>query len=75
MASEIGGLCEEYAIGNDIISSGNKSEYLILKEEVVLLQIAMLMLMVPAFWNVEQATHLGHCLSTTNDPDSLCWWG
>ena len=35
-------LCEEYAKENDILFNGNKSQFLILKEEVILLKFAML---------------------------------
>ena len=57
-------LCEECAIENDILFNGNKSQFLIFKgrgnspKDFCHINVNG-----SCVWNVEQATHLGHCLS------------
>ena len=62
-------LCEEYAKENDILFNGNKSQFLIFKGRGNSPKDCHVNVNGSRVWNEEQATHLGHCLST-NDPDS-----
>ena len=64
-------LCEEYAKENYILFNGNKSQFLNFKGRGNSPKDLECHVNVNGsrVWNVEQATHLGHCLST-NDPHS-----
>ena len=57
-------LCEEYAKENDILFNGNTSQFLIFKGRGNSLKDCHVNVNGTRVWNVEQATHLGHCLIT-----------